>query len=341
MKVQVILLAIVFCAGQVLGVHDGAVGPVIHLKAAAKIDLPLSRSVDMVGAAKCDDSGNIYTRPANRAKGSNPDEYLLAPIRQVTRDGRLTGTFRLTDAWPELGAGRGIFVSSKGAVYQAAIAPGGVYVVAFAKDGSVKSKTKLETGTHVDPWHLAIFGSGRFLVSGEAGKNGHTPYTAVFEADGTLLKQIYEPEDEDARSKAEIGDAEFSHNDGRGNNFVDRGDVTLGSDGNAYLLHGASPALVYAISAGGEVIRKMRIGAGDSGLAFRNIKSNAGRLAIGLAQFGHTEVHMTSLAGDPIRSYAIDGNDADVLSLACYDSRGFTFITGASGSGAYLLNATP
>jgi hypothetical protein len=338
MRVQVILLAIVFGAGQVLGAHDAVVGPVINLKAGARIELPLSRSVDMVGAAKCDGSGNIYIRPANRA---NADEYLLAPIRQVAPDGRMTGTFRLTDAWPELGAGRGIFVGSKGAVYQAAIAPGGVYVVAFAKDGSVKSKTKLETGTHVDPWHLAVFGSGRFLVSGEAGKNDHTPYTAVFEADGTLLKQIYEPEDEAARSKAEIGDREFSHDDGRGNNFIDRGDVTLGSDDNAYLLHGDSPALVYVISAAGEVIRKIQIGAGNSGLAFRDIKSDAGRLAIGLARFGHTEVHMTSLEGSPIRSYTIDGNDVDVLSLACYDSRGFTFITTASGSGAYLLNATP
>jgi hypothetical protein len=339
MRVPVFLLAILFGAGQLLGAHDGVVGPVINLEAGARIELPLSRSVEMVGAAKCDGSGNIYTRPANRAS-DNPDEHLLAPIRQVTPNGKISGAFKLTDAWPELGAGRGIFVA-KDSVYQAAIAPGGVYVVTFAKDGSVKSKTKLETGTHVDPWHLAVFGSGRFLLSGEAGKNGHTPYTAVFAVDGTLLKQIYEPEDEDARSKAEIGDREFSHNDGRGNNFVDRGDVTLGSDDNAYLLRGSSPALVYVISAAGDVIRKIRIGAGNSGLAFRDIKSNAGRLAIGLARFGHTEVHMTSLEGIPIRSYAVDGNDTDVLSLACYDSRGFTFITTASGAGAYLLSAKP
>lgn len=340
MRAQVILFAILFGAGHMLRAQDAGVASVSSLKAAARINLPLSRSVDdTVGAAKCDGSGNIYTRPASRARGDT-DEYLVAPIRQVTPDGRMSGVFKLADAWPEF-VGRGIFVGSQGAVYQAVIAPGGVYVVAFAKDGSVRSKTKLGTGTYVDPWHLAVFESGRFLVSGEAGKNLRTPYTAVFEADGSLLKQIHEPEDEDARSKAEIGNAEFSHEDGRGNNFVDRGDVTLGSDGNAYLLHGDSPALVYVISAAGEVIRKMRIGASESGLAFRNIKSDAGRLAISLARFGHTEVHTTSLEGNSIRSYAIDGNDVEVLSLACYDSRGFTFITAASGAGAYLLKATP
>jgi hypothetical protein len=251
------------------------------------------------------------------------------------------GTFKVRDVLPEVVAARGIFVRDDGTVYQVAIGPGGVYVVAFAKDGSVKAKTKLQTGGFVDPWHLGVFESGELVVSGNTGEGLRTPYTAVFDADGKLLKRIHEPEDTDAGRRADAGDPEIIHTDGRGNNYTERGDITLGSDGNIYLLHGSYPPLVYVISRTGEFVRKMQIRTSDSDAAFMNIQSHAGQLAVGLARFGHTEVHLTTLEGTPIRRYSIDGSEADVLSLACYDSRGFTFVTSASGSGPYLLSSNP
>jgi hypothetical protein len=238
--------------------------------------------------------------------------------------------------------GRGIFVDGKGTVYQAAFAPGaGVYVVAFAQDGSVKAKTKLDTRTDVDPWHVAVFESGRLLISGLSGEHNRTPYTAVFDASGKLVKQIYEPEDEDARSKAVLGESEFTYDGQTGNSFVMAGDVTLGADGNAYLLRGGPAPLVYVISPTGQVIRKMQIGVPGFGLPFPSIKSYQGKLAIGLATWGHIEVGVTNLDGVASESYRLDSNETDVLELACYDSRGFTFISGVSGGTAYLLNAKP
>jgi hypothetical protein len=174
-------------------------------------------------------------------------------------------------------------------------------------------------------------------VSGVTGKDLRTPYTALFGANGKLVKQTSESEDEDARRKAELGDTVFTHNDERGNIFAERGDVTLGSDGNVYLLQGTSP-LVYVISPAGEVLRKMRIGA-DSDLLFRGIKSYKDRLAIALSTFGHIEVRVTNLNGVPIENNDWDSDKAEVLELACYDTRGFTFITSASSASAYLLNA--
>jgi hypothetical protein len=50
----------------------------------------------------------------------------------------------------------------------------------------------------VDGFHLAVFKSGEYLVAGLTGKNSHTPFKAVFAADGRLVKKIYEPEDEEA-----------------------------------------------------------------------------------------------------------------------------------------------
>lgn len=98
-----------------------------------------------------------------------------------------------------------------------------------------------------------MFESDRFLVSGESGRICVPLNTALFGANGMLARQIYEAEDEDAPRKAALGDAEVTHNDERGNIFAKRGDVTLGSDGNVYPLHGTSP-LVCVISPTGEVL---------------------------------------------------------------------------------------
>ena len=333
MKAQPVLFAIVLGTLSV-GAQDAE--RLVNLKLSGSVELSLGNSLDLVGAPKCDGSGNVYARPVSRASG----DYFLAPIRAVRQDGKLAGTFSLTEAWPDA-VGRGVFVDADGEVYQAAIAPGGVYVVQFAKDGSVKSKTRLETQGFLDPWHLAVYESGRFLVSGTEGEDQHKPYTGVFERDGKLVKRMYESEDEDARKKAESGDTEFTHNAKTGNRFVDFGDISLGSDGNAYLLHGTSPALVYVISPTGQVIRKMRIGTDSSGLAFRSIESHAGRLAIGLARFGRIETQVTDLEGTPVESYFTDTDQSEVPRLACYDARGFTFVTAASEGTAHLLRAKP
>jgi hypothetical protein len=340
MKARVFVLAVL--TGSTLApVAQVAVHAANKLTIGPRRELSFGSVRQTVGSPKCDAAGNVYSRPRPTLGYDQSDnDFFLAPTKQVTPEGKTIGSFSVTSAWQD-SVGRGVFVDGKGTVYQAAIARGGVYVVAFAQDGSVKAKTKLHTRTDVDPWHIAVFDSGRLLISGLSEDHWRTPYTSVFEASGALVKQIYEPEDEDARSKAVLGDPEFTYNSEHGNSFVHPGgDVTLGSDGDAYLLHGPA-ALVYVISPAGQVIRKMQIGVGDSKLPFRSIKSYQGQLAIGLATYGHIDVRVTNLDGVAAHSYGLDSNETDVLELACYDSRGFTFISGASGGNAYLLSAKP
>ena len=307
-----------------------------HSRASGSVELSLgSNSVDFVGAPKCDGSGNVYARPVIYG-----GDYFLAPTRAFKQDGTPTSTFSLTDVWTDA-VGRGVFVDADGILYQAAIAPGGVYIVQFGKGGNFKSKTKLETQGFLDPWHLVVFKSGRFIISGTEGKAQRTPYTAVFEQDGKLLKKIYEPEDDDARDKAESGNPEFTHNADTGNRFIDLGDMALGSDGYAYLLHGTSSALLYVISPAGEVVRKMRIGADSSGLAFRSIEMRGDRLAIGLARFGRIEIHVMDLEGTPVERFVMNTDKSELPRLACYDTRGFTLITTGSKRGVHLVTAQP
>jgi hypothetical protein len=307
---------------------------VVNLTPPGRVELGLGSSLDLVSAPKCDGSGNVYVRPVSHANG----DHFLAPIRAVRQDGKVAGTFSLTEAWPDA-VGRGVFVDTDGNVYHAAIAPGGAYVVQFAKDGAVKSKTRLQAQEYIDPWHLVVFESGRFLVSGTEGKNQHKPYTAIFERDGKLVTRIYEPEDEDARKSADSGDAQFTNDAATGNRFVDLGDATLGPHGNAYVLHGTSPALVYVTSSKGEVLRKVRIVVDTSDLVFRSIQSHAGQLAIGMARFGRIEVHIMDIEGAPVESYVMDTDRSEVPWLACYDNGEFTFITAGSERTMHLIRA--
>lgn len=324
-----LIAAVTSCAWTLTAQNASAPTP------GSRVMLPVGSFIDMVSNPRCNSAGDVYIRPANKDK-DEADEYLLAPIRQLTPEGKLVETYRLTDA----GAGRGVYVTPTGVVYEASIASGGVYVVEFSKDGTVKSKTRLETGIYVDPLHVAVFNSGRFLLIGESGKDHRSPYTAIFDADGRLVRLISESEDVEARTKAEGGDAEFTHNDRLGNIFVSRGDVTVGSDGNAYLLRGGTP-MVYVISDRGDVLRKMRIGDANSDLAFRAVRVYRDRLAVALGKFGHIEVRLTNLQGAPIGNYHWDSDKKDVLGLACYDGRGFTFVTAASRGEPYMFISKP
>lgn len=184
--------------------------------------------------ATCDGAGNVYTRHSPGAG------YTCPPIQEITAEARLGGIFSLPESYPD-GSSAG-FVDHDGRVYLVAPRRSGVDVVEFAADGSVRAKTRLTDlkMDHLTAWHLAVFKSGEYLLAGQTGKNLRTPFTAVFAADGRLVKEVYEPEDEEARSRAEAGDPKFGPS-AFSNRFVSRGDVAAGADGNVYLLHGVSP----------------------------------------------------------------------------------------------------
>lgn len=333
-KLPAMLLAGACGVASSLCAQQLATGPVASLKPAGKIELPLTRSMQTAEQTKCGSAGNVYARFSDVSILGVPSE---APIQQITAHGTMGHSFQFTSHAGEVIPTRGIFASSEGEVY-VLVDGQQPLVVQFAKDGRVESKTMLETGVNVSLWHVAVFPSGGFLVAGLTGTDGRTPYTAVFDVNGKLVKRIYEPEDEDARGKAEIGDIRFTHNSNWGNVFAERGDVTIGSDGNAYLLRGTSAAWVYVISPDGAVIRKIQVEADDDH-NFRAVVSHDGKVAIGLASFGQTIVQIIDLKGNPVGRYTIEGGESDVLDLACYDSTGLTFVTGAASPRPYLLKA--
>jgi hypothetical protein len=317
---------------------SGASG-VLQLTATAKI--PLMGT--LVGKGRCDDRGDIYVRFMDADMNRMHYGITKIPIEKINPDGSLAATFRVTDAFADI-SGKGFFVSGDGQVYQAGFMPdGAVYVVEFAAGGSLKSKIRLES-TGFIPYQITVFKSGEFLLSGTTGlSNGHRPFTGVFDARGKLIRELYEGEDEDSRLRAEAGELDFVPDGANsGNAFVLHGDAALGSDGNAYLLRAASPALVYVISPKGEVVRKLRIDPPDSGLVAQSIKPADGKLAISFLNRGMITgiVKVVDLKGASIATYSSDILRSPGLP-GCYISDGFIFLDDGPDHNLYLRRAEP
>ncbi len=353
MRMAAFLLAIVCYAAPML--CGQSVATTVDLKTVTKVDVPTTLRSPWRGTAICDGAGNVYMRLLG-SEGPGTQERAAVPVREITASGDVVKTFHILDAFPNdvTGKGvdllgRGVFVTPDNRVFQTADVHGETFVVEFAQDGSVKAKTRLVANDLVQAWtwHFAVFKSGGYLLTGATGRDHLTPFTGVFAADGRLVKKIYEPEDEEARQKSATTDWDpHPVGDTRGIDFVRFGDAAPASDGNMYLLHGTSSlALVYVISPAGDVVRKLRIEAGDSDLVARSIKSYAGRLAIQFDKWIDTDsqqslIKVTDLQGNSIANYRIRpvvGNRS--LYLAGYGSDGFTFVPYHSDDKLYLVKA--
>jgi hypothetical protein len=343
MRAKAILLAAACSTAPMLCAQQSAVS-LVKLKATAKVEVSMSQRASLFGQATCDGAGNVYVRQLDVETSRNPSGPTRLPIQEVTPAGMLVRNFRVTNAFRDEVEGMEVFVDQNGRVYQAAMVGDDVYVVEFAPDSSVKTRTKLDVGSRhfTSITRLAVFSSGEYLLVGETGKTGHVPFTAVFAADGRLMKEIYEPEDKDAQQKADAGDTEYVGTGGSvGNRFVNVGDVAVGSDGNAYLLHGTSPALIYVISPAGAVVRKLRVTVDDLDFGAASIKAYAGRLAIGFIRSsdGAISIKVIDLKGNSIGDYGMDAVGTYSLALACYGDEGLTLIPQFAESKLYLFKA--
>lgn len=350
MKLGTILLFVV-CAVCLISAQNKAAAPNAGsassdvsgmLQLTATVRIPLVGR--LVGKGRCDDRGDIYVRFMDADMNRMHHGITKIPIEKINFDGSLVATFHVTDAFADI-SGKDFFVNGDGQVYQAGFMPdGAVYVVEFAAGGSLKSKIRLES-TGFIPYQITAFKSGEFLLSGTAGlSNGHRPFTGVFDASGKLIKEIYEPEDEDSRRRAEAGELDFvPDGTNSGNAFVWHGDAALGSDGNAYLLRAASPALVYVISPKGEVVRKLRIDPPDAGLVAESIKPGAaGKLAISFLNRGMITgmIKVVDLQGAFIANYSSDNVRTPGLP-GCYVSSGFIYLDDDPDHNLYLRRAEP
>jgi hypothetical protein len=314
--------------------NDKEVRP--HLVRVETITSPTEMATNFLPPLKCDSEGNLYfqTDPLARA------------IHKLSSKGEPIALFRASSS-TDLKVDFGAFFSldQGGELYQV-VFPHEItrYLFTYHSDGTVKSEVKLSPGFPWMPHALAVFPSGQMLITGSEYDQDRTaemwPFTGIFSADGSLLKEIKLEDDGTLRDMAVSGDARVSRPGSRHTNkAVDFSEIDTATDGNAYLMRWTNPAIFYAISAGGEVVRRFTVDPGASSSAPTAMHVFKNRIAI---LFIDDQTHdkimkVVDLEGHEIATYdelRVEGKAAQGMlggAFACYTENPtrFTFL-GAS-----------
>jgi len=233
-------------------------------------------------------------------------------------------------------------VSLNGEIYQLAFlrTKADRLVVVWNKDGSFKSAIRLEPGFDSRFWtpaQVAAFSSGDVLVTGRHRKGKDlfsSPFTGIFSPDGTLRKEVVFSDDEELRHMSETGDNRVvpAVGDRFMNYAVDRGLMQTGDDGNIYLMRRLSPAIIYAVSPGGEVVKRFTVDAGDDFLPdSMHIAGNKIAMQFTEPQNFEIKVKVVDLNGHELGTYE-EGKGPDgkrlinSLAFACYSEKPERFL---------------
>lgn len=212
----------------------------------------------------CDAQGNLYLR--TRLDG-------VSGIRRLNTKGDQTASFVASSAQDlHVQVGGYFSVTPDGQVYQL------VYlqkildraVLVFNKDGSYKTSIKLDPGFPWMPTQVAPFLFGDLLVTGlkyDLVPDVHVkhPFTGIFSASGALVKEVTFQDDKKLEELATSGDSRVvSPSHPFGNSAIEGGQMEAAQDGNIYLMRRISPAIVYAISPGGEMVKRFTVEASSA-----------------------------------------------------------------------------
>src|SRR5262249_31146042 len=172
------------------------------------------------------------------------------PIQKIKPDGTLAESYRVTDAGADLSADD-FFVSNAGDMYvSASNSKGENFLISFASDGSIKSKTRIERDGMMT-YQVAIFKAGEILLSGTEGEKGHTPFAGVFGTDGKLIGKLASSGDEEFKKAAEAGDPNFAPQStgGYGDTKGHLGGGAAGGAGHGLVTESRCAAAVVAVNA--------------------------------------------------------------------------------------------
>ena len=215
----------------------------------------------------CDEQGRSYVKLAKSGPG------MVGPLLRLSAKGQLEAEFDTSGAITNLYATR-----PNGGVTMVYADQTGKFVENFAPDGNRESAIRLEPPPlPFFPMQIAVFRSGDILVAGLQTHPGYKASTAVYDPTGHLIKQFALDGDEEIERAIKAGDPRYASAPGRGGEWVSRSLAITGDDGLVYLMRATSPTTVYAISAAGEVLRKIVVssplGAGLPNFGIRVVKN--------------------------------------------------------------------
>jgi len=298
--------------------------------------------IDQVGTVvpdQCDADGNIYLRPY----GANL-RFGWGDIVKLSSKGKKLATFSPQQDLDPTAA----FVARDGGVYVMAAheereneadarraerrpwTPPEIYILHYRQDGQFDKKTKL-AASFLPSGSFVVFPSGEILVSvieqTDAGKPTSAPFTGLFDQSGTLLKKISGKEDDWIVKAVESHDA-AKVDLGKGSNpAIARGQAVVGSDGNAYIMRRSDPAVVYVVSAGGVIVRTLKLSSGDPPLSPSIMAENNGQLAVLFQNFGPSESRIgifDARNGEELEMVEVGPTFGSAMT--CFNPPNFTFI---------------
>jgi hypothetical protein len=211
------------------------------------------------------------------------------------------------------------------------------YVFTYRSDGRFKSAVKLATGFPFLPKKLAVFPGGAFLISGEEYDQDSSsimwPFTGIFSADGTLLKELDLGDEKQLRDMVVAGDSRMARPGyPQSNRAVDNGIVETADNGNVYLMRWTNPAIFYAISAGGEVAHRFTVDPGESGYRPSAMHIYKNRIAILFVEMQRHDILMkiVDLEGHELATYdesKVGGRPGNLsAAFACYTENPTRFV---------------
>jgi hypothetical protein len=303
-----------------------------HLVRVQTVTAPAEMANSFLTPLVCDSDGNLYFR------GDGVD-----PIHKLNSKGEHLALFQASSNTDKKIDFTGYFaLALDGDLYQL-VFPHEFdrYLFVYKSDGTFKSAIKLNPGFVWSPHALAVFPSGQLLVAGSEYDHDRSaaqwPFTAIFAADGNLLKEVKLEDDDTLHDMAASGDARVSSPIiPNGNRAVDLSQIEMAADGNAYLMRWTNPTIIYAISAGGEIVRRLKIDPGGTGYRPSKMHVFQNRIAVLFVdpQTHDKLVKIVDLEGHDVVTYdelRANGKPQDEMlgtALACYTENPtrFTFL---------------
>jgi hypothetical protein len=241
----------------------------------AKTRVPISVTGDYPGGiaypTACDEQGRSYVKLITEGPG------MIGPIFRLSSNGVVETEFDTSGALINRYA-----VRPDGGVIMIYVGGSSKVIDNFAPDGTRESSVQLERPpVPFFPSQLAVFRSGEMLVAGLQYRPGYKASTAIYDPTGHLVKQLVLDGDAQIERSIERAAAKDISAQQRNIEAVDKSAATTGDDGLVYLMRATSPAVIYAISAAGDVIRKIVVspptGTGLPDFGIRVVKN---RLAV-------------------------------------------------------------
>jgi len=249
----------------------------LHLTRVQTVTVPSVLISTFVPPFRCDSDGNIYLQ----------NDRLSPAIQKFNSKGEAGALFQpAPNTDKKLDYGGNCAIGPGEDLYEL-VYPHEMYqyVFAYKSDGTFKSAIKLNLGFRWSAHSLAVFPSGQLLISGfEYDKDPAAatwPFTGIFAADGSLLKEIKLEDDDTLRDMAASGDSRASSPTVPNvNRAVSFSQIGVAADGNAYLMRWTNPAIIYAISPGGEVVRRLKVDPGDASYGPGTMQIFQNRIAV-------------------------------------------------------------